>query len=154
MHPTLSQVNVKTSLKLFFNEKFGVEKEIPIIYDKSVTDPFVTSTEMGGVVDKWLTILFRNTDKFDVSEMTVEIFCCARKESDDLVMDRLMDDVNSILFPENGHLSIPFYDVQTETIIGNLFFLKRLYGQTGSFNAVDGTKYAIFSVPIKWIAVI
>ena len=152
MHPTLSEVNIKTSLKLFFNEKFdGI---VPIMYDKSVTYPYVSTTNMGEVVDRWLTILFRATDKADVSEVVTEIFCCSRKDTDNMLIEELVDEVNAVLFPENGHLTIPLYNVQSETVIGHLFFLKRLYGQTGTFTAIDGTKYSAFSVPIKWIAVI
>lgn len=152
MHPTLSEVNIKTSLKLFFNEKFdGI---VPIMYDKSVTDPYVSTTNMGEVVDRWLTILFRATDKADVSEVVTEIFCCSRKDTDNMLIEELVDEVNAVLFPENGHLTIPLYNVQSETVIGNLFFLKQLYGQTGIFTAIDGTKYQIISVPFRWIACI
>ncbi len=154
MHPTLSEVNLKTSLKLFFNQKFTVEKSIPIVYDKAVSEPYISSNNMIEITTQWISILFRNTDKDDVSELVVEIFCCVRKDADSVIMERLVDEVNDVLFPENGHLTIPFYDIQTETKIGEIFFLKKLYGQSGSFTAIDGTNYSIFSVPLKWVAVI
>lgn len=150
MHPTLSEVNVKTSLKLFFNEKF--KDIVPVMYDKSVTEPYVSTTDMSAVVERWVTILFRSMDKGDVSELVTEIFCCSRRDTDNMLIEELVDEINAILFPENGHLTIPLYDVKTETEVGTIFFLKRLYGQTGIFTAIDGTKYQIISVPFRWIA--
>ena len=149
MHPTLSEVNIKTSLKLFFNNVFPT---IPIIYDKMVSDPYVTSMNPIGDTDRWLTILFQNTTKDDVSEVVIEIICCCRKDVDHQRMEDLVDKVNEVLFPEDAHLTIPLYNVKTEAEIGKLFFLKRLYGETGVFSAIDGTNYRMFSVPMKWIA--
>ena len=154
MHPTLSEVNLKTSLKLFFRDHFENREEnpIPIMYDKNVTDPYVSGVKNITSVNEWITINF--TDKFmnDVSTQVVEFVICTRQDPDGRRIEEIVDEVNELLFPENGHLTIPFYDLKTDTVIGSIFFMKKKYGDSGIQLAADGTKFYMSIVPFRWVA--
>ncbi len=155
MHPTLSEVNLKTSLKKFFRDHFEGREEnpIPIMFDKTIDDPYTAGRKGDdSTVKEWITVNF--ADKFvqDVSHISVEIFICTRQDPDDLRIEEIVDEVNQLLFPEKAHLTIPFYDVKTEIIVGTIFFMKRKYADSGIQLAVDGTKFCLMIVPFKWVA--
>jgi hypothetical protein len=153
--PTLSEVNLKTSLKMYLRNYFENGSDpIPVLFDKSVSDPYVSGMSSPTGVNRWLTILFDLKRIGDVSVQLVEFFCCTKQDADGSEIEKLVDKVNGLLFPENGHLTIPFIDVATERIIGYLFFLKNKHPETGIQTAADGSKFNIISVYFKWIAVV
>ena len=155
MNPTISEVNLKTSLKKGFRDYFENrdENSIPIMFDKTIDDPYVSGRKGDtSTASEWITINFVDKHLDDVSIQVVEIFICSRQDPEGLRIEEMVDDVNGFLFPENKHCTLPFYDVKTEEVIGHIFFHKAKYADSGIQLAVDGTKFCLMTVPFKWVA--
>lgn len=155
MNPTISEVNIKTSIKKGFRDYFENREEapIPIMFDKTVGEPYVAGRKGDeSTVHEWITVNFIDKLLDDVSIQVVEIYICSRQDPDGLRIEEMVDDVNAFLFPENKHFTLPFYNVETEEVIGTIFFHKRKYTDSGIQLGADGTKFCLMTVPFRWIA--
>jgi len=149
LNPTISETNLKTSLRMFFYEEFENKRDTPVTFDKGLSIPYTSGQVGKDSADRWIAIFFNIRRHSILSEQIVDFYCCTRKDVDQVILDEVMDIIIETLYPDDHNLVIPFYDVQSEEIIGHLFPL-RIYQQYGNQTALDGTNFKVISVGFRW----
>ncbi len=153
LNPTISETNLKTSLRFFFYEEFEQKREVPVTFDRGLSLPYTSGQVTEDSIGSWIAIFF-NIRRYDIlSEQIIDFYCCSRKDVDNVVLDEVMDIIMETIFPEDKNITIPFYDVESEEIIGHIFPL-RIYQQYGNQTALDGTNFKVVSVGFKWATTI
>ncbi len=153
LNPTISETNLKTSLRMFFYEEFEEKRETLITFDRGLSLPYTSGQVSEKSIDSWIAVFF-NVRRYDtLSEQVIDFYCCSRKDVDQVILDEVMDIIMETIFPEDKNIIIPFYNVEDEEIIGHLF-PTRIYQQYGNQTALDGTNFKVVSVGFKWATTI
>jgi len=153
LNPTISETNLKTSLRMFFYEEFEKQRDLPVTFDKGLSIPYTAGQVKEDSVGYWLAIFFNIRRHSIMSEQIVDFYCCSRKDVDQVLLDNVIDLIYEVLYPEDHNVTIPLYDVQSEEVIGHLFPL-RIYEQYGNQTALDGTNFKLISVGFRWATTI
>ncbi|MFW6364428.1 MAG: hypothetical protein ACOCZ4_00335 [Bacteroidota bacterium] len=153
LNPTISEANLKTSLRMFFYEEFEQKRDTPVTFDRGLSLPYTSGQVGEDSLDGWIAVFFNVRNFGILSEQIIDFYCCSRKDVDQVILDDIMDIIMETLYPEDHNVTIPFYDVETEEIIGHIFPL-RIYQQQGNQTALDGTNFKVVSVGFKWATTI
>jgi len=153
MHPTISNLNVNSSIKVFLYEELENKREVPLTFDRSLSVPKFTRLPETDSIDKWCSVLFQRKNLQFVSEQVVEFICCSRQDVDQVKLSECIDLLYEVLFPEETKCVFPLYNVNEDDIIGHLF-LNTFYGESGFGNAIDKTNICSITVGFKWIPIL
>jgi hypothetical protein len=152
LDPTSREANVRDSVKRYFVENLYRTEGVQLTFDAGLSTPNVADLKAG--VDKWVAIQFGEIDPNNMAEMTLDIYCCTRNDSEGFKLAQLRDKVMGYLTDgtrSDGLARIPFYRSYADRawdLIGGLLVLTDT--ETRQMEGPDGTKYKMIPVNLRW----
>lgn len=147
---TARSANFRDSIKKYFVEGLKDTEKLNLTFDKSMSEPYLQTV----TVDKWVNIRWGPMIREVMSRAVLEIYCCTREDNEGFKLAQLTDKVYGYLIDENathGMKTIPFYRSSRDSpwvSIGGLLVWD--IQDSADFDAVDGTKFRILTVTIRF----
>jgi len=145
------EINFKISLRKFFYDfATALSPSLPLLFDQGMQIP----VDSGSASPKWLTVEFGSFLIGSVNMATVDVYCCAQKDTDADEVTKLRDIVVANFTDStkiDGIRRIPFYinlNTVDEEIIG--YIMAEVAFQSSYLRATDGTKYKIITLNLRW----
>ena len=149
---TARLANIKDSLKKYLYDELQTSRNIPVLFDKSVSDPDLQSI----TVQKWVAVNLGETSIKLLSDILVVLYCCTRKDNEGFKLAQLRDTVFEILSVDpttatDNFKRIPFYQSAPQAVnwtqIGSLLVQDII--ESEDLIASDETKYRILTVRLR-----
>jgi len=147
---TARESNVRDSFKKFFIDNLYTSEHVKLTFDKGLAVPKL----QGDIsVESWIAVLFGPMYMGNVSEMTLQIYCCTRKDKEGYQLAHLRDKVLGYLTDisqDDGVRRIPLYK-SNETPWSQVGSMRVVVDmESGQMTAEDETKFKIISIRLKW----
>ena len=151
LDPTARQANIKDSLKKYFVDNLETIEGLKVTFDKALSEPDLQDKS----VDRWVTIALGSLLVATLSDITVTIYVCTRKDNEGYKLAQLRDKVMGYLSVDSDDESgdstkrIPFYRSyanQAWEVIGG--FVVREVLESGELEAPEETKYQVLTVQL------
>jgi len=148
---TAWESNVRDSIKKYFVDNLVTNEGLVVTFDTDLATPNI----QGDLVDRWIVINFAAMDLDKVSRITLDIYCCARKDAEGFKLTKLKDKLMGYLTDSShndGRRRIPFYrsheDPNQWTLLGG--FLVDVEEDSGNIKTPDGTKIKMIPATLRW----
>lgn len=147
LDPTLSEACLKNSIKKFFVDNIFTAEGIDIDFDVQ----YVMPEDVGGEVDKWISIKFGAIEggTLSRSHIIVNLFTREDTEGTDLAIlrDTVLEKITD-LNATDGRVRITLYDLTWNPIGGIIPSLTLESDEAGVLK--DGTKWKWLRIDLKW----
>lgn len=149
---TVRESNVRDSIKKFFVDSLNRTEGVELLFDKSLSTPKVQGME----VDKWYAVMIGEIDLGTLSDITVDIFCCTKKDSEGFKLAQLRDKAMGYLIDTDqtdGLKRVTLYRSSATEVweaIGT--FVIVLVSETRQMEGEDNSKFKVITVRFIWAA--
>ncbi len=150
LDPSARKSNLKDSIKKYFVDNLVTIEGLDLFFDIGLTTPDLKKLD----IDRWIVTNFGPIDREAFASVTLNIFCCTRKDAEGKKLAQVTDKLMGYLTDNtqtDGHARIAFYQsfaIEAWTLIGYLEVTEIFEGQ--EFEAEDKTKVAPFTVRLRW----
>ncbi len=147
---TIRESNLRDSIKKYFVDALYTTEGIDLLFDKFLSSPKVQGNE----IDKWYAIMIGEIDLGTLSEVQLDIFCCARKDAEGFKLAQLRDKVMNYLIDTSqtdGMARITLYKssaTEAWTNIGGM--VVQILSESPQMDAEDNTKFKSITVSLRW----
>ncbi len=149
---TVRESNVRDSLKKFFVDSLYKTEGIELLFDKSLSTPKVQGME----VDKWYAVLIGEIELGTLSDITVDIMCCTKKDAEGFKLAQLRDKVMNYLIDTDqtdGMKRVTLYKSSaTEAWESIGTFIISIESETRQMEGEDNSKFKVITVRFIWAA--
>lgn len=150
LDPTVREANFRDSVKKYLTDAIETVNGIPLTFDKALAHPNLQDKS----IHKWAGVIFDAIHIGTMSEISIRIFCCTRKDGEGFKLAQLRDTVMGYLVNDgtvgDGMVRIPFYQshaVGVWTLLGSLVIQDIL--ESAQMEAPDETKFKILTVRLR-----
>jgi len=151
---TARESNVRDSYKKYFIDNIKKVSNIELVFDAGLSTPKIHGQK--NEIKKWVSITMGSKTRGTLSEMTLDLHCCIRSDSEGHGLSQLGDTVMNYLVDTtktDGMRRIPFYQSKAGgfsgwTDIGAMLITDII--ESGDIEGPDNTKFKTFTVTIKW----
>ena len=150
LDPTARESNVKDSIKKFFVDNIAPHYQLS--FDKALTVPKIQGSP--SEIDRWVSVNFGPMERSELSEHTLRIFCCTRRDNEGFKLAQLTDGVMGYLSDTtmtDGMKRIPFYrsyENQSWELLGAMVVQEIV--ESEQIISPDETKYKVLNVRLRW----
>ena len=150
LDPTARESNLRDSVKKYFVD--SLHPTYQLIFDRGLATPRVQGTP--SEVDKWISVNFGPMDRGTLSEHSLTVYCCTRKDNEGFKLAQLSDTVMGFLSDDtqtDGMRRIDLYrsyESQAWVKLGAMVVQEVTESQ--QYEADDETKYKILTVRLRW----
>ena len=147
---TVRESNIRDSIKKYFVDGLYTTEGVELLFDKLLSSPKVQGVE----VDKWYAIMIGELDLGTLSEITLDIYCCTKKDSEGFKLAQLRDKVMNYLIDADqtdGKARITLYRssaTESWTNIGGM--MVQIDSESPQMEAEDNSKFKIITVRLQW----
>jgi len=147
---TIRESNVLDSIKKYFYDSITTIENTAVSYDKTLSTPKVQGIE----TDKWVTIVPGDIVIGTLSQMTVSVICCTKKDSEGFKLAQLRDKVMAYLIDTDktdGRARISLYRSASSgawTKVGAM--VVSVQSETARMEADDNTKFKVITILLQW----
>lgn len=147
---TIRESNIRDSIKKYFVDNLYTTEGIELLFDKLLSTPKVQGNE----IDKWYAVMIGSIDLGTLSEVSIDIFCCTRKDSEGFKLAQLRDKVMNYLIDTtqtDGMARITLYKssaTEAWTDIGTM--LVQIDSESAQMEAEDNTKFKTITARLRW----
>lgn len=153
---TAKAINVKKSIKKFFDDQLETIRSVEVMYDRGLADP----DTIDRTTVEWVSINIGTMDRVALSSVNLDIHCCTRSDIDgeqnSILSDDVFDTITDNTF-EDGTRRITLYDCSADlndaskwVSIGAFIVDKIIDGPEGELS--DNTKYKTITCRLRWVA--
>jgi len=150
LDPTARESNFKDSIKKYFIDTLVDVEGLNVSFDKVLSTPYLQTMTL----QKWVMINWGPFIRGTLSDASIDIVCCVRKDNEGFLLAQLVDKVMGYLTDVNathGMKSITFYrSFQSSPWVEIGGILVHNIMETGTLEAPDLTKYKILNVQFKF----
>ena len=150
LDPTVRESNLRDSIKKYFVDNLYTTEGVELLFDKLLSTPKVQGNE----IDKWYAIMIGPIDLGTLSEISIDVFCCTKKDSEGFKLAQLRDKVMNYLIDTtqtDGMARITLYKssaTEAWTNIGTM--LVQIDSESAQMEAEDNTKFKTITVRLRW----
>jgi hypothetical protein len=152
LDPTARESNVRDSVKKYFVDNLSRTEGIELTFDSGLSTPKIQGQNFD--IDRWVAIQFGSLLTDTMSEISLDIVCCARQDGEGFKLAQLRDKVLGYLLDgtrDDGQTRITLYrsyaDRAWEYLGALLVFVD---GESDPMTAPDGTKFKVIPCRLKW----
>jgi hypothetical protein len=138
---TVKAANVGRSIKKYMIDNLSGITDCVLSFDGGFMPPSAQIPK----VKKWVSINGLGIRIDNVSDQDVRIICCTREDKDGENLAALRDEVAAYF--QQG-TSISLYRIDTWAVVGHMVIYKS--PESGPQVAVDGTKFWVIPITLKW----
>lgn len=152
LDPSAREANIRDSVKKFFVDNIYRIAGYDLTFDRGIARPLLQGTPSD--VDKWVSVNFGPIDMSELSEHSLMVYCCTRKDNEGFKLAQLRDTVLGYLSDTaqtDGMKRIDFwrsFPGQPWTLLGAMVVQEVI--ESEQFEADDETKYKILTVRLRW----
>ena len=153
LDPSAREANVRDSLKKFFVDSLSTGEGYALTFDKGLAKPALTGVD----IDRWVSINFGPMELSELSEHSLRVFCCTRKDNEGFKLAQVRDTVMGYLTDTtqtDGMKRIALYrSFQNQpwvAIAGGIVVQEVV--ESEQYEADDETKYKVLNVRLRWSA--
>lgn len=150
---TARESNLRDSIKKYFVDNISNIEGLALLFDKFMTTPKIQGVE----VDKWVAVIIGEIDLGTLSDITIEIYCCTKKDSEGFKLAQVRDNVMQYLIDTtqtDGMARITLYRssaTDSWTNIGSM--LVQIDSESRQMEAEDNSKFKIITARLRWAAI-
>src|SRR3972149_9142846 len=149
---TARESNIRDSIKKYFVDNISRIEGIALLFDEYLTTPKVQGIE----VDKWVSVMMGEIDLGTLSDITLEIYCCTKKDSEGFKLAQVRDKVIAYLIDTtqtDGFARIPLYRSSATVAWGNIgTMIVQIQSESRQMKAEDNSKFKVITVRLLWAA--
>ena len=152
LDPTAREANVRDSVKKFFVDSINRAEGFDLTFDRGLARPRLQGTP--SEVEKWVSVNFGPIEASELSEHSLSVYCCTRKDNEGFKLAQLRDTVLGYLVDTtqtDGMKRINLYrsfSGQPWTLLGAMVVQE--VTESEQLEADDETKFKILTVRLRW----
>ena len=152
LDPTARESNIRDSIKKYFVDNINRTEGLALLFDKFMTTPKVQGIE----VDKWVAVMIGDISLNTLSDVTLEIYCCTKKDSEGFKLAQVRDNVMQYLVDTDQTdcaARITLYrSSATEAWVAVGTMIVQIDSESRQMDAEDNSKFKIITVRLIWAA--
>lgn len=149
---TARESNIRDSIKKYFVDNINRTEKLELLFDKFLTTPKIQGIE----ADKWVAVMIGDIILDTLSDVTIEIYCCTKKDSEGFKLAQVRDKVMSYLIDTDQTdcaARITLYRssaTEVWTSVGSL--IVRVDSESRQMDAEDNSKFKVITARLIWAA--
>ena len=147
---TARESNFRDSIKKYFVDNISRIEGLALLFDEYLSTPKVQGTE----VDKWVAVMVGEIDLGTLSDITIEIYCCTKKDSEGFKLAQLRDKVVGYLVDTSQTdctaRIILYRSSATEAWENIGSMLVKIDSESRQMEAEDNSKFKVITARLLW----